>query len=50
MPTLKIDEATDEELAAFYTGKQVEVDMPATWRPHLAPGYWTVRVHALVRR
>jgi hypothetical protein len=48
--TLKIDEATDEELAAFCTGKQVEVDMPATWRPHLAPGYWTVRLHALVRR
>jgi len=37
--TLKIDEATDEELAAFCTGKQVEVDMPATWRPHLPPGY-----------
>jgi hypothetical protein len=47
---LKIGEATDEQLAAFCTGKQVEVDMPDTWRPHLAPGYWTVRVHALVRR
>ena len=47
---LKIDDTTDEELAAFCTCKQIEVDMPATWRPHLAPGCWTVRVHALVSR
>ena len=35
---LKIDEETNEELtAAFCTGKQVEVDMPATWRPCHTP-------------
>ena len=48
--TLNVYEAEDEELAAFCTGKQVEVAMPATWRPHLAPGHETVRVHALVRQ
>jgi len=47
--TLKVEESTDEELAAFCTGKQVEVEMPSTWKLHLAPGCWTVRLHALVR-
>jgi len=44
---LTIQEATEEQLVDFCEGQQVRLDMPATWKIHLAPNNFTVRVLGL---